>query len=170
MYKSSFHSLFLAGGMIFLNLSGQTNPWKYSTNSWKIISSMSPKLHPAETKNIYKYIYIYCCKFLSKCPNLIWWHDFYHFGCELFLLVDCKLALRSASIQRGIEPSLTFFSLFRLRCTLQHRWKDLSLLLLHCNFKDIFVSFSIFVQCCIITWCNIYSLGPEAKPAENNWS
>ncbi len=39
-FPERFHSPFLAGGMDFLPQSGMLNPWQFSSNTWKLISSV----------------------------------------------------------------------------------------------------------------------------------
>ncbi len=44
-FPERFHSPFLAGGMNFPPLSGMLNPWQFSSDTWKLISSVITWLH-----------------------------------------------------------------------------------------------------------------------------
>ncbi len=45
-----FHSPFLTGGMNFPPPSGMLNPWQFSSNTWKLISSIITWLHHKKKK------------------------------------------------------------------------------------------------------------------------
>ncbi len=71
-----FHSPFLAGGMNFPPSSGMLNPWQFSSDTWKPISSVITRLHLKKNK-IKKYLpcfFFHSCrvaevKFVSWCKS-----------------------------------------------------------------------------------------------------
>ncbi len=44
-FSRTFYSPFLAGGMNFLSISVMLSPWQFSSNTWKLISSVITWLH-----------------------------------------------------------------------------------------------------------------------------
>ncbi len=56
-----FHSPFPAGGMIFPPSSGMLNPWQFSSNTWKLISSVITWLHLKSKKTNTFALFPYLC-------------------------------------------------------------------------------------------------------------